>query len=251
MSKSNCRKSEFSRKMFLWVMTTGLLLSAGCGNKNVPQENQNTQAAESQNNQGTESQNSQETESQNTQAAESQNNQGTESQNNQETESQNNQGTESQDKQGNGNQNASLEIGEAEAKNTALQHAGLTEGDVTFLKVKLEYEDGKPEYEIEFVTSDKRYEYEIRGLDGAVLESSQEPIEQVNLSGEGIITTDQAKAALLDYAKMTPEQVTYTKIKLDKDDGVTQYEIEFYAEGREYSGEVNAVTGEVLELEME
>lgn len=144
-------------------------------------------------------------------------------------------------------------IGAEEAKEAALKHAGLTASEVTFIKEELDYEDGKTEYDIEFVTSASRYEYEISAEDGAVLESSQEPVEQVpeNLLGQGVISVEQAKEAALNHAGFTPEQAAYIKVELEQDDGALQYEIEFYAEGKEYSSAINANTGAVMEYEME
>lgn len=144
-------------------------------------------------------------------------------------------------------------IGTEEAKEAALKHAGLTASEVTFIKEELDYEDGKTEYDIEFVTSASRYEYEISAEDGAVLESSQEPVEQVpeNLLGQGVISVEQAKEAALNHAGFTPEQAAYIKVELEQDDGALQYEIEFYAEGKEYSSTINANTGAVMKYEME
>ena len=85
------------------------------------------------------------------------------------------------------------------------------------------------------------------------MESSQEPVEQVpeNLLGPGVVSVDQAKEAALNHAGFTPEQVAYIKVELEQDDGALQYEIEFYAEGKEYSSAINANTGAVMEYEME
>ena len=257
MKKCSGYRRRLFPNMFLSAVTAGIVLAAGCGNQEIQQNNSDVQMAESQGagNQETENQNSQGTGSsgagnQNSQGAGNQNSQGAGNQNSQGAGNQNSQGAGNQNSQGAGNQNMPAQIKEEEAKQAALQHAGLTEEDVTFLKVKLEYDDGQPEYGIEFVTGDKKYEYEIRGLDGAVLENYQEPIEQVYLF-DGVITIDEAKEAVLNYANLKPEQVVYTKIELEEDDGITQYEIEFYVDGREYSGKVNAATGEVLELEMD
>ncbi|MCM1419718.1 MAG: hypothetical protein NC202_13175, partial [Roseburia sp.] len=69
-----------------------------------------------------------------------------------------------------------VNIGLDEAKKTVLAHAGLNETEVTFLKVKLEKDDGVSEYDIEFLSDSTKYEYEIRAEDGALLEFSAEAI---------------------------------------------------------------------------
>lgn len=144
-------------------------------------------------------------------------------------------------------------LGVEEAKEAALKHAGLTSQEVTFVKEELDYDDGVTEYEIEFVTSMAKYEYEINASDGKVLGSSQEPIEQIpaNLQGQGAISVDEAKEALLNHAGFQPNQVAYIKVELEQDDGALEYEIEFYADGKEYSGKVDASTGAIMKYGVE
>lgn len=74
---------------------------------------------------------------------------------------------------------------------------------------------------------------------------------QGNSSGQGLISVEEAKEAALNHAGFTPEQVAYTKVELEQDDGIMQYEIEFYANGKEYSSTINASTGAVMEYEVE
>ncbi|MDE7019203.1 MAG: PepSY domain-containing protein, partial [Lachnospiraceae bacterium] len=154
-----------------------------------------------------------------------------------------------QDSQG----GAQSDIGIEQAKEAALVHAGLEAASVTFTKEKLDHDDGIARYEIEFVTDTTKYEYEINASDAAVMEASLEPIEQISATAEqqDIITLEEAKAAALDYAGMSAEQVRFTKIEQDYDDGMTEYEIEFYTNGKEYSFAIDAVTGSVLEMEIE
>ncbi|MDE7194080.1 MAG: PepSY domain-containing protein, partial [Oscillospiraceae bacterium] len=61
-----------------------------------------------------------------------------------------------------------------EAKAAALVHAGVTASEVTFTKNKLDYDDGREEYDIEFVSGDYEYEYEIDAASGEVLSYSKE-----------------------------------------------------------------------------
>ena len=148
---------------------------------------------------------------------------------------------------------AQSDIGIEQAKEAALAHAGMEAASVTFTKEKLDHDDGIARYEIEFVTDTTKYEYEINASDAVVMEASLEPIEQISATVEqqDIITLEEAKAAALDYAGMSAEQVRFTKIEQDYDDGMTEYEIEFYVNGKEYSFAIDAVTGSVLEMEIE
>lgn len=61
-----------------------------------------------------------------------------------------------------------------EAKQAALEDAGVSESQAVYKKAKLDYEDGAPVYELEFLVGSREYEYEIDAVTGAVLSSSWE-----------------------------------------------------------------------------
>ena len=64
-------------------------------------------------------------------------------------------------------------IGEEAAKTAALTRAGLAESDVEAIRVRLDYDDGRAEYDVEFWlrtdTGAAEYDYEIDALTGEVL----------------------------------------------------------------------------------
>ncbi len=141
-------------------------------------------------------------------------------------------------------------IGLEAAKAAALKHAGIAEADASFTEAKLEYDDGRAEYDIEFTANAKRYEYEISAADGAVLEFSSKEIPEPT----GLISEARAKELALAHAGFSEAQVTFSKCKLDYHDynnGVTKYEVEFTANGVEYEIEINAKTEEILKSEID
>lgn len=74
-------------------------------------------------------------------------------------------------------QNTSADkIGIDKAKSIAVSHAGLDGSQVTFIKAKLDYDDGRWEYEIEFISGAWEYEYEVDAYSGAVLACERESI---------------------------------------------------------------------------
>ncbi|MBQ8297193.1 MAG: PepSY domain-containing protein [Ruminococcus sp.] len=65
-------------------------------------------------------------------------------------------------------------IGIDRAKEIAVEHAGLNAADVQFFKAKLENDDGRSEYEIEFYHGDTEYDYSIGAVSGEILEFNSE-----------------------------------------------------------------------------
>lgn len=68
----------------------------------------------------------------------------------------------------------STDVGTQAAKEAALKHAGLTENQVTSLRVKLDWDDGQRVYEVEFWQGSTEYDYDINA-DGTVRSFEKEP----------------------------------------------------------------------------
>lgn len=62
------------------------------------------------------------------------------------------------------------DIGINQAKEIALQHAGLDGTNVTFTEAKPDREDGRAIYELEFWNGRNEYDYKIQASDGKILE---------------------------------------------------------------------------------
>ena len=67
----------------------------------------------------------------------------------------------------------------------------------------------------------------------------------------GRLTKDEAKKIALDKAGVTAAEATFTKARLDYDDGREEYEFEFFANGREFDVDVDANTGRVVKFDVE
>ena len=142
---------------------------------------------------------------------------------------------------------AASQISKTKAKNIALNHAGYTAAQATFIKVKLDRDDGVRVYEVEFYVRDGailEYDYEIHAQTGAILDWDREVEANYTVSNIGLAA---AKKAALQDAGYTASQVKFFKAKLDRDDGC--YDIEFYVRGNvivEHDYEVDAKTGKIL-----
>lgn len=139
------------------------------------------------------------------------------------------------------------------AKEKAITDAGISSSEVYYTKGKLDHDDGILVYDIEFYTSTHKYEYEIDANTGEVHSKSVEVI-QTNTGNNGnnngnYIGIEKAKAIAVSHSGFSVTDVVFSKAKLDHDDGIVVYDIEFYKNGMEYEYEINAITGEILEYD--
>ena len=62
---------------------------------------------------------------------------------------------------------------------------------------------------------------------------------------------DKAKSIALKHAGKSASSVSFTKAKLDKDDGKVVYEIEFRSGRTEYEYDIDAYSGKILEYDID
>lgn len=157
------------------------------------------------------------------------------------------------------NTNASAgKVDEARAKEIALTHAGVKAADATVTKSKLDYEDGRQVYEIEFYVSGSsgytEYDYEIEAATGKIVsydhdaESYAPPAQSTN-SGVKVTEATAKKTALSRVSGATEKDIY--EWKLDYDDGRAEYEGKIIYGGMEYEFTINAATGAVTEWDVE
>lgn len=153
----------------------------------------------------------------------------------------------------------------AKAKSIALNHAGISESNATFVTVEQDYEDGILVYEVEFYSENVEYDYEIDATTGAIrsfdkdienysIPSNKQESSSNNTStkpSSNYIGIDKAKSIALNDAGVSASSVTFTKAKLDRDDGTKVYEIEFFTNEKEYEYEINATTGKIVDKDVE
>lgn len=148
------------------------------------------------------------------------------------------------------------------AKEIALEHAGLDSDEVTFIKLNKEFDDGIQKYEIEFYSNGKEYDYEINAYNGQIIkydydmENNYTPNnnlinDQSNIGSTTNISLERAKEIALQNAGLESNQVSFKKVKLDIDDGIQKYEVEFYSNGKEYDYEIDANSGDIISYEIE
>ena len=157
------------------------------------------------------------------------------------------------------------------AKAKALADANVSADKATFIKAEKDYDNGKVIYDIEFLTQSKKYEYEIDAATGAVVEKEIEnrtakttaatttkstvTTTKAAVTSESakseLISVDRAKEIALNHASLKASDVRFVKAKLDKDDGIYEYEISFIKGIYEYDYEINAKSGAIIDFEKE
>lgn len=153
---------------------------------------------------------------------------------------------------------SSADIGESAAKAAALKHAGLSESQVTGMKVQRDRDDGRLEYEIEFWSGSTEYDYTINAADGTVLGADKETHASSNSgssntssSSSGDIGSAKAKSIALSHAGVSESQTTEMKVQQDRDDGRLEYEVEFKSGDKEYEYTIDAASGTILDYEID
>lgn len=150
---------------------------------------------------------------------------------------------------------ASAALTADQAKNKALAHAGLKANQVTFVKSKLDWDDGRQVYDVEFYTSDyKEYDYEIDASTGEVVSydfDAEDYAPPATGNGQsGTITADQAKEkALSQVPGATVSDIR--EFETDYDDGRLQYEGKIYYNGMEYEFEIDGYSGAIRSWDAE
>ena len=141
-------------------------------------------------------------------------------------------------------------ITEEEAASIAKEHAQVT--DCTMLPVKLDRDDGRQVYDVEFFTADgKEYDYEIDAATGEVLSYDYDAERQAAAaSGTASITEAEAKALVLAQVPGATEE-NFLEFKTDYDDGRLEYEGELFYDGMKYEFTVDGYSGTIREWESE
>ena len=141
-------------------------------------------------------------------------------------------------------------VDEAAAQKIALEHAGVKAADATITKSKLDYEDGRQVYDIEWYAGGAKYDYEIATDTGEIISSAYEEKTMGADSKNVTVSEADAKKTALDRVSGATDKDLY-EWKLDYDDGRPEYEGKIIYGGTEYEFTIDASTGSVMEWDAE
>ncbi len=141
-----------------------------------------------------------------------------------------------------------------DAKQKALDDAGVKAEDAVFVKAYYDSDDIVPHYDVKFKANGYEYEYEVKASDGTVLEKDVDKVRKsANTAPDSdeYISEDKAKSIAFDHAGIKAADVKFSKSELDRDDLIVHYDVEFVAGKYEYEYEINAESGKVIASDKE
>ena len=139
-------------------------------------------------------------------------------------------------------------ITEVEAQNIAYEYAGVSANNVTILSIQKDREDR--EYEIRFYDEVYEYEIDVNYNNGRVINFEKDLRDNANIDqGQNnpvSMTEEEARSIALQRVGKTSEEVTFTRVRLDRENGVTVYDVYFYDNEKEYELSIDVNTKEVI-----
>lgn len=141
-------------------------------------------------------------------------------------------------------------VDEAKAQEIALAHAGVNAADATITKSKLDYDDGRQVYELEWYANGAKYDYEVAVATGEIVNFGYKAKTVVGTGNSATVSEATAKQTALARVSGATAANIY-KFKLDFDDGRWEYEGEIRYGTMEYDFTIDANTGALLEWDME
>ena len=178
----------------------------------------------------------------------------------------------------------SADITKDQARQIALQDAGEDLEEVTFTRSSLQKENDRLVYLVDFYTDNISYHYMVDGTTGSIYRSDTQTAgkdvqvqeDKTSLApdpgqaaqentAEGLpgqtaeetddamnyIGVEQAKAAALEDAGLTGKQVQFDKVKLEHENNMVVYDVEFEYNKIEYDYDVDAVSGRIVDKDVE
>ena len=156
-------------------------------------------------------------------------------------------------------------LSEDEIRAIVFNHAGVNANDVREFEIELDDEHGIWVYEVEFKAGNIEYDYVVNAVTGEIIKSETEvdddptaapgtprPTAQpTQQPGSELLSEDEIRAIVFSHAGVNANDVREFEIELDDEDGIWVYEVEFESGRHEYSYEVNALTGEIIDYEID
>lgn len=155
---------------------------------------------------------------------------------------------------------------EEEVRAIALNDAGVTEQEVSGIRIELDTEDGIQEYEVDFYVGNTEYDYDIDAMTGEIRsmdmdidndfhhtehDGSYAGHHDASYTGTSGVAITEEEAKALALAKVPEASESDIRIHQNYDDGRLVYEGSIICNKREYDFEIDAESGKIVEWEEE
>ena len=147
-----------------------------------------------------------------------------------------------------------LPIGKAAAAGAAEKYAGTLEVNSITWEADAELDKNPPHYEVELHTAWGDFEYRIGAYTGEVLKGTADIAQKsqsLAAAGTALISESKAKSIALSDAGVKESAALGLKVKLDWEDGIQVYEVEFRANSTEYEYEIDASSGVIRAVDQD
>lgn len=141
-------------------------------------------------------------------------------------------------------------ITKQDAENIAIKESGIASSDIEYMRTRLDWENGERVYDVEFYAAGVEYDYEIALSDGKILSYDREAERIWNRSSQDGISRDEALLIAFENAGISEKDASRVRVEMDRDDGVTLYEIEFRSADYKYEYEISN-NAEILSYQIE
>lgn len=142
-----------------------------------------------------------------------------------------------------------------EVEEIAIKDIKANRDRIILTDVDFDYDDNKAIYELEFKVDSVEYEYDIDAVTGKILKKKIDDDysnhKDTNTVNNNIMTMQKAEDIVLKDAKVNRSRVVFEDRELDSDDNRMVYEFEFKADGVEYEYKIDAVTGVIIEKDID
>ncbi len=143
-------------------------------------------------------------------------------------------------------------INAQKARSIAFEHAGIAAENVTDFEIDLDRKNGVTVYEAEFRAGDIKYDYVINAQTGEIVSFKKKQEKAASTPEQKTeITPAKAGEIAFEHAKVSRSEAADYRSKLENEDGLWVYEIEFRVGKTEYEYEIDAQTGRIISAEKE
>lgn len=136
-----------------------------------------------------------------------------------------------------------------EIKNIVFSDANVSEEKVSNLEIEYDYEDGLMIYDVEFLSNNIEYDYEVNALTGEIIDKEYLNKNNHNDKNDSsYISKDKVKEIVFKKANVSNYYDYEVEFKFKG--GISIYEVDFETENMEYEFELNAKTGNIIKYEV-